>query len=69
MARGDDGRGPGPVGRIGKTAVEAIPRPPAGRRTALWDAEIKGFGVRVTSNGVRTYMLRYRMGGREVPQR
>ena len=57
------------VGRISKTTVEAIPRPPSGERAVLWDTELKGFGVRVTASGKRTYVLRYRMGGRAVPQR
>jgi integrase len=35
----------------------------------MWDSEIKGFGVRITSSGSRTYLLRYRMGGRETPIR
>ena len=57
------------VGRIGKSSVEAIRPPAKGSRAVLWDTEIRGFGVRVTSNGRRTYLLRYRMGGRESPQR
>jgi integrase len=35
----------------------------------VWDTEVKGFGVRVSGNGLRTYVLRYRMGGRDTPQR
>ena len=57
------------VGRISKSMVEAIVRPAKGSRATLWDTEIKGFGVRVTSSGRRTYVLRYRMGGRKAPQR
>ncbi|WP_426290439.1 tyrosine-type recombinase/integrase [Sphingomonas sp. TWP1-3-1] len=55
--------------RLKKSIVEEVPRPAAGKRSAVWDVEVKGFGVRVTSNGVRTYVLRYRMGGRDAPQR
>jgi Arm DNA-binding domain len=57
------------VGRISKTSVEAIVRPPSGGRGVLWDIELRGFGVRVTAGGRRTYVLRYRMGGRAASQR
>ncbi|WP_293992847.1 site-specific integrase [Sphingomonas sp.] len=54
---------------IKKGVVDTIPLPPKGSRTTVWDREIKGFGVRVASTGVRTYILRYRMGGRDTPVR
>jgi integrase len=57
------------VTRITKSIVDAVPLPATGERTMLWDSEIKGFGLRVTSTGSRTYLLRYRMGGRETPVR
>lgn len=50
--------------KLTKTAVEGVPLPSTGQRSVVWDLEVKGFGVRVTSAGVRTYVLRYRMGGR-----
>lgn len=49
--------------------MEAIPLPAKGDRSVLWDTDLKGFGVRVTSTGARTYVLRYRMGGRSTPLR
>ena len=52
------------IARLTKSSVEAVPRPAKGGRAALWDAEVKGFGVRVTPSGARTYVLRYRTGGR-----
>ncbi|HEX4694443.1 integrase family protein [Sphingomonas sp.] len=55
--------------RISKSTVDAMARPASGTRGMLWDTEVKGFGVRITANGVRTYVLRYRMGGADTPQR
>ena len=55
--------------RITKSSVEALDVPPPGGRTVLWDAEVKGFGVRVSSGGDRTYVLRYQVGGRDQKQR
>ncbi|MEI5688078.1 MULTISPECIES: tyrosine-type recombinase/integrase [Sphingomonas] len=57
------------VTRITKSSVEALAVPPPGGRTVLWDAEVKGFGVRVSSGGDRTYVLRYQVGGRDEKQR
>lgn len=45
------------------------PLPAKGQRTMLWDGEVKGFGVRIAASGTRTYILRYRMGGRGTPIR
>jgi len=69
MSKQESGREVRSTGRISKTSVETLPRPLAGGRSTLWDTELKGFGVRVTSTGKRTYVLRYRMGGRSSPQR
>lgn len=66
-----DGRGASrrSITRITKSSVEALAVPPPGGRTVLWDAEVKGFGVRVSSGGDRTYVLRYQVGGRDQKQR
>jgi integrase len=56
-----------PIGRITKQAVDALV--PDGKECFLWDQEFKGFGVRVTTSGSRSYVLQYRMGGREAPSR
>lgn len=63
---GDDDGSPK---RLNKSIVDDAPLPAGGKRTMIWDADVKGFGVRVTATGVRTYLLRYRMGGRSTPIR
>lgn len=51
------------VKKLKKTVVEDEAPPPPGSRKTIWDSEVKGFGLRVTSSGRRSYVLRYRMGG------
>ena len=53
-----------PTGRITKRSVETFPLPAAGKRAHLWDDQLKGFGVMVTSAGARSYVVQYRVGGR-----
>jgi integrase len=50
------------VGKITKRAVDEYPF--GARDTYLWDDELKGFGLKVTPKGTRTYLYQYRMGGR-----
>nr|WP_295663173.1 site-specific integrase [Polymorphobacter sp.] len=50
-------------GRLSKTTVDTMPIPAAGD-AFLWDAETRGFGLRVTKGGVRSYVLQYRVTGR-----
>jgi len=57
------------TGKITKDAVDAIPLPTEGKRSHLWDDTLKGFGVMVTHNGVRSYIVQYRIGGRGNPTR
>lgn len=45
--------------KITKRAVDTL-APEKGRDVFLWDSELKGFGVRVTSGGSRTYLIQYR---------
>jgi integrase len=57
------------VARLIKSTVDQVVLPAPGLRTVLWDSEVKGFGIRATSTGTKTYILRYRMGGRGTPLR
>jgi len=56
-----------PLGKITKRTVDALE--PSSSDLFLWDDELKGFGVRLTPKGVRSYVLQYRMGGRETHPR
>jgi Arm domain-containing DNA-binding protein len=47
------------VSRLTKRAVEALATPAAGQEFC-WDGEIRGFGVRVISSGLRTFVVQYR---------
>lgn len=38
---------------------------PAAKTVILWDREVAGFGVRVTSAGTKAFILNYRVAGRE----
>ena len=56
-----------PTARITKQSVDALH--PDAKDRFLWDDEFKGFGVRITPKGAKSYVLQYRMGGREAPSR
>lgn len=54
--------------RITKRVVDAAE--PGERVYRIWDAELKGFGLKVTPAGAKTYIATYRAGtGRAAPQR
>lgn len=55
------------TGKITKTSVDAIK--PGARDQYLWDEDLKGFGLRVTVKGARSYVYQYRLGGREAKTR
>lgn len=56
-----------PTARVTKHTVDSVS--PGPKDVFLWDDEIRGFGLRTTSTGAKSYVLQYRMGGRESPSR
>lgn len=53
--------------RISKRVTDALR--PATRNQFLWDTDLKGFGAKVTPTGAISYVVQYRMGGREARTR
>jgi integrase len=49
--------------KITKRNVDSAPVP-ASSDALFWDTELKGFGLRVTPKGVRSYVVQYRLPGR-----
>jgi integrase len=50
--------------KLTKRVVDGIA--PAAKTALYWDADVKGFALRVTAAGVKTYVVRYRtIGGRD----
>jgi integrase len=54
-------------GKITKRSVDALDV--TGRTEFLWDDELSGFGIRMTSSGAKSYIYQYRTGGREAAKR
>src|SRR5580704_7100693 len=46
-----------------KSNIDALK--PAAYRYTAWDTEMSGFGLRVTPNGRRVYVLKYRVNGQQ----
>lgn len=55
------------VERLTKKIVEAAPV--TGAEYVVWDTTLSGFGLKVTKQGAKSYIFRYRMGGRGFPER
>jgi hypothetical protein len=53
-----------PTLKITKRAVDSLQ--PSTSQAFVWDTEVKGFGLKVTAKGKRTYIFQYRTGGREA---
>ena len=49
--------------KLTAAAVERIKPPPAGR-VEYWDALLPGFALRVTANGMKSWVVMYRVHGR-----
>ncbi len=47
------------MAKLTKRAVDAL-GPPVRGQAFLWDGEMRGFGVRVTATGLKTFILQYR---------
>ncbi len=54
-------------GKITKRTVDALIA--SGSEGFLWDDGIKGFGAKITKSGAVSYILQFRMGGREARTR
>jgi len=48
--------------KITKRSIDAMKQ--KSKDTFLWDAELRGFGLRVSPHGKKTFILQYRSGGR-----
>lgn len=55
------------TGKVTKEAVDALPV--RDRDNFLWDTLVRGFGLKVTPKGARSYVYQYRLGGREAKTR
>lgn len=55
------------VGNISKDTVDKLAV--GTKEHCLWDSRLKGFGVKVTPNGSKSYLVQYRTGGAGTPTR
>ncbi|WP_131118472.1 site-specific integrase [Lichenihabitans psoromatis] len=54
-------------GRITKRLIDALQAD--GRDAVTWDGELTGFGVRMRPSGAKSFIVSYRLGGRNAPMR
>ena len=52
------------TGKINKRAVDA--RGPGVKDTYIWDATVKGFALKVTPRGTKTYLFEYKDSSRKT---
>src|SRR5687768_2182374 len=58
-----------PVCKLSKRAIDALPCS-TGRDTIWWDDDLKGFGLKITPAGRRTFLVQYRpTGDRRNPRK
>ncbi len=50
--------------RITKSFIDRLK--PGGKDVFVYDTELKGFGLKVTPKGKKTFFVQYRLGGRET---
>jgi len=50
--------------RLTVRLIERAQPPTAGTQTFLWDSEVRGFGLRITRDGARSFVFQYRAGTR-----
>ena len=55
------------TGKITKKSIDALE--PSSSSQLLWDTDLKGFGAKITPAGSISYVLQFRMGGREARTR
>jgi integrase len=55
------------TGKVIKRTVDALQA--TEQTDFLWDDELRGFGLRITANGAKSYVYQYRMGGREASKK
>ncbi|MBL6934275.1 MAG: integrase arm-type DNA-binding domain-containing protein [Alphaproteobacteria bacterium] len=56
-----------PTIKLTKRKIDTLK--PGPKDVFYWDAEIKGFGLKVTPKGKKTFLVQYRPGGRHTPTR
>ena len=55
--------------RLTRQTVAALTVPPGKLEAFLWDAEVKGFGVRASAGGSRRYVVQYRVPGQRATKK
>ena len=55
------------TGKINKRSIDALRA--SDKNLFLWDTDLKGFGAKITPAGAISYVIQFRMGGREASTR